>query len=68
MSDDKPRRGGRPSLIPGHRSQQVNVRIPDPLFDELDAIARQRDVPLRQVVREAIAAGLSAVATSVSSF
>jgi hypothetical protein len=62
------RRGGRPALVPGQRSEQVNVRIPQGLFDQLDAIARRRGVPLRQVVREAITHGLRAALASVSSF
>jgi predicted DNA-binding ribbon-helix-helix protein len=62
------RRGGRRPLMAGHKSQAVNIRIPDPLFDELDAIARQRDVPLRQVVREMIARGMRTPTTTVSSF
>jgi predicted DNA-binding ribbon-helix-helix protein len=64
----KPRRRGRQPLVAGEQSQPVNVRLPNSLFDRLDAIARQRDVPLRQVIREMIARGLSVPSDSVSSF
>lgn len=59
MSEKPKRRCGRRPLFPGHQSQVVHVRLPDPLYDALCAIAREHDIPLRAVVREAIARGLN---------
>jgi predicted DNA-binding ribbon-helix-helix protein len=58
MSELPKRRGGRPALYPGHQSQTIHVRLPDPVFDALAAIARERDIPLRQVVRDVIERGM----------
>jgi predicted DNA-binding ribbon-helix-helix protein len=67
MSDDGKRRGGRPALYPGHQSQTVHLRLPDPVFDALAAIARERDVPLRQVLRDVIERGMKTSVVSVDS-
>jgi hypothetical protein len=56
--DTPKRRGGRPPLYPGHQSQTIHVRLPDPVFDALAAIAREQGIPLRQAVRDVIERGM----------
>ncbi len=56
---DPARHPGRPPLSVGEGTEPVHVRLPWSVFDQLDAYARARGVPLRQIVRETIYRGLA---------
>ena len=47
-------RRGRPPLMANTRSTSVNVRLPEPIFDALYALARARHTTVRAIVREAV--------------
>jgi len=52
----KASRPGRPRLDP-HGSTPVNVRLPSTQYDNLYALARQRDVSVPEVIRQLLARG-----------
>lgn len=50
----KPRGRGRPALVEGEPSTQVNIRIPSGDYDRACRIAKRRDVSVSQVLRGGI--------------
>jgi hypothetical protein len=53
MSDDPPKRRGRPALTPGEGSVNLHLRLATIDYDKACAIARKNGVSVPQVLRAA---------------